>query len=410
MCAPRLWWGAPVWYPDPMPKIDFIDERAGRYDDDQDTDADPHLPEIPLRTVERVLLRGQKARMLVKVVVALAIGGGALFVALSAAGGLAGSLHFLKRVEARWIVAAGACELAVYVVLSLHLRYLAGPHANARKLAPFRLSLILFGLGSVLPAAPAEGLVMAGAMLQRRRLARRRAVIVLGLSQWFSGAALYAVAAVDALVVIGLTRLPLPDRSALIAFAIICLISLAALGYFGSRQRVAEWIALVFDRCRIGRPRPSAAESRARGAAWRAAVAHVVSGPGGVAFLLTTASLAWLADAACLHFSLMAIGVHVRSDVLLLAYVAGIVLSMLPLVPAGAGVVETVVPAVLGLAGVPIVAALAAVVLYRMLSTLLPAVLGGLALIGMRLQKPPALPDPGLSPIPLRRDSAPGPG
>jgi uncharacterized membrane protein YbhN (UPF0104 family) len=83
---------------------------------------------------------------------------------------------------------------------------------------------------------------------------------------------------------------------------------------------------------------------------------------------------------------------------------------MLPLVPAGAGVVETVVPAVLGLAGVPIVAALAAVVLYRMLSTLLPAVLGGLALIGMRLQKPPALPDPGLSPIPLRRDSAPGPG
>jgi len=85
------------------------------------------------------------------------------------------------------------------------------------------------------------------------------------------------------------------------------------------------------------------------------------------------------------------VGVHVQAAVLLLAYVAGIVLSMVPLVPAGVGVVETVVPAVLSLAGVPLVAALAAVVLYRMLSTLLPAVLGGLALIGLRLEKPPDL-------------------
>jgi uncharacterized protein (TIRG00374 family) len=82
-----------------------------------------------------------------------------------------------------------------------------------------------------------------------------------------------------------------------------------------------------------------------------------------------------------------------RTDVLLFAYTAGIAVSMVPFLPAGVGVVETVVPAVLGLAGVPIVAALAAVVLYRMLSTLLPAVLGGLSLIGLRLEKPPAIPD-----------------
>ena len=108
---------------------------------------------------------------------------------------------------------------------------------------------------------------------------------------------------------------------------------------------------------------------------------------------MATAALAWLADAACLHFSLLAVGVHVRLDVLLLAYVAGIVLSMVPLVPAGIGVVETVVPAVLSLAGVPLVAALAAVVLYRMLSTLLPAVLGALSLLGLRLQKPLEVPE-----------------
>jgi hypothetical protein len=357
------------------------------------SDADPHLPEIPLREVEQALFLGTNARRFVKALIGLAIAGGAAFVAVTAAGHLAGSLHFLDTVDARWIAAAGACELAVYVILSLHLRFLAGPHANARRLAPFRLSLILFGLGRVLPAAPAEGMMMAGAVLNRRRLAKRRAAIVLGLSQWFNTAALYAVGAVDVLVVLGLTRLPLPDRGALLAGAIVSLVLLGGLAFLCTRQSVAEWAALAFDRCRIGRPRPTPEESRARGAAWRAAAGHVVSGPGGVAFLMATAALAWLADAACLHFSLLAVGVHVRLDVLLLAYVAGIVLSMVPLVPAGIGVVETVVPAVLSLAGVPLVAALAAVVLYRMLSTLLPAVLGALSLLGLRLQKPLEVPE-----------------
>jgi uncharacterized protein (TIRG00374 family) len=377
-----------------MNKIVGIDETAGHFESAEISDADPHLPQIPLRDAERALLGSHRARRIVKTIVALVIGGGVAFAALSSAGGLADSLHFLRKVDGRWIVVAGACELSVYIVLSLHLRFLAGPHANARRLAPFRLSLILFGLGSVLPAAPAEGLVMAGAMLQRRRLAKRRAMIVLGLSHWFSTAALYAVAAVDALLVLSLTRLPLPDRGALLGVAIASLVALGALTYFGSRRSVAEWAALVFDRFHLGRPRPSAAESRARGAAWRAAVAHVVNGPGGVAFLMTTAAVAWLADAACLHFSLLAVGVRVQSDVLLFAYVAGIVLSMVPFVPAGIGVVETVVPAVLGLAGVPIVAALAAVVLYRMLSTLLPAVLGALSLIGLRLERQPPIPEP----------------
>jgi uncharacterized protein (TIRG00374 family) len=373
-------------------KMVDIDETAGQFEAGEEaSDADPLFPQIPPSGAGRLFRRGRGARRTVKAVFIVVIGGGAVFVALTAAGGLARSFHLLRRVDAQWIVAAAAAEFGAYVLRSLHLRFLAGPQANARRLAPFRLALVVFGLGSVLPAAPAEGLVMAGAMLQRRRLARRRALIVLGLSQWFSTAALYTVAALDALLVLGLTRLPLPDRGALLGVAIGSLVGLLALGYFGSRRSAAELIAVVFDRIRLRRPRPSLEESRARGAAWRAAIAHVVSGPGGLTFLMTTAALAWLADAACLHFSLLAVGVHVQSDVLLFAYVAGIVLSMVPLVPAGVGVVETVVPAVLSLAGVPLVAALAAVVLYRMLSTLLPAVLGGLALIGLRLEKPPGL-------------------
>jgi uncharacterized protein (TIRG00374 family) len=103
--------------------------------------------------------------------------------------------------------------------------------------------------------------------------------------------------------------------------------------------------------------------------------------------------LAWVADAACLHFALLAFGVRVSPAVLLFAYTAGTLTSMVPLLPAGLGVVETVTPAVLGLAGVPLVTALAAIVVYRAIGTLLPALAGGLALISMRVDEPRDEPD-----------------
>src|SRR5262245_50040308 len=64
---------------------------------------------------------------------------------------------------------------------------------------------------------------------------------------------------------------------------------------------------------------------------------------------------------------------------------------MVPLLPAGVGIVETLTPLILHAYGVPFAAALAAVLSYRLLASVLPAVAGALALVGLRV---------GVTPVP----------
>src|SRR5207237_5198712 len=130
--------------------------------------------------------------------------------------------------------------------------------------------------------------------------------------------------------------------------------------------------------------------SRERGAAWHAAAAHVVSGPRGMVVLGSSAAAAWVADALCLHVALLAFGVHVSLVVLLFAYSVGTLAAAIPFLPVGIGAVEQAIPAVLALARVPADTSLAAIVIYRAFSTVLPAVAGLIAWVGLRLKTPPA--------------------
>ena len=363
--------------------------------DDNIVEADDPLPEIPLTVPSRPSPRQGAARRIVLAVLVAAVVAGVASFAVSSASMFAHALRLMRHIELRWAGCAVVAEAASYVALSFHLRYLGGREHNSRRLAPLRLALVVFGLGNVLPAAPAEGIVMASAALRRRRLAKRRAVLVLTLSQWFSAAGLYAVAALDALVVVTLTRVPLPGRPGIALFAAGTLATLFALGWVSSRRGAAEWAAVISDRARFWRPRPPVNESKARGGAWHDALLHVVAGPTGVLYLTATVAIAWLADAACLHFALLALGVRVTPDVLLLAYAAGMVTSMVPMLPAGVGIVESVTPAVLALAGVPVAPALAAIVVYRVVATVLPAAGGLIALGALRVDEPPPASEDG---------------
>lgn len=80
------------------------------------------------------------------------------------------------------------------------------------------------------------------------------------------------------------------------------------------------------------------------------------------------ALLNWLADALCLALAITAVGVPVPWRGLLLAYVAAAAAGSLRLTPGGIGVVEAALTAALVTAGLDMTAALAATVLYRLVS------------------------------------------
>ena len=90
----------------------------------------------------------------------------------------------------------------------------------------------------------------------------------------------------------------------------------------------------------------------------------------------TLSLLNWLLDAACLAASCAAVGVHVSLAALLITYTAGMAAASLTAVPGGLGVVETALILGLTTAGAPLTAALAAVLVYRILS------LGSVVMIG----------------------------
>lgn len=85
----------------------------------------------------------------------------------------------------------------------------------------------------------------------------------------------------------------------------------------------------------------------------------------------------WVADLVCLVASCRALGVHgVTIQLAFLAYLAGMSISSLSLVPGGVGIVDGAMILVLTHAGVHVAAATAAVLLYRLISFVLVVIVG----------------------------------
>jgi uncharacterized protein (TIRG00374 family) len=91
-----------------------------------------------------------------------------------------------------------------------------------------------------------------------------------------------------------------------------------------------------------------------------------------------------LFDFLALYVSLLAVGSHVDPVLVLLAFVAGSALAMIPITPGGLGFVEAGLTGVLTLAGVTPDQAVLAVLLYRLFSYWLPLPAGLVASIMFR--------------------------
>jgi uncharacterized membrane protein YbhN (UPF0104 family) len=302
--------------PSPIPvhepgrtSTDGDEPEPGEGDHCEAVDADPRLPEVPEPDTEtdacgRPTSRFRRAA---RVVLPLLIGVSAVIVVAGLAGDAGSMIHALESVDPVMVAVALLCEMASFAFLGLHLRLLGGPPANVRRLAPFRLALVVFGLGAVMPAAPAEGLVMAGRALRHRRLARRRTLLVLGVSQFFGTAGLYVLAAIDAVAVVALSDdRPLSARWLLLGGAVGAFVVVGVLAGILTRRRFAESVGQLAGRIRHPRLPAPRDERRARGLAWHDAAMHVVQERHNTAKLAVSILLGWALDGGCLFFALRA--------------------------------------------------------------------------------------------------------
>jgi uncharacterized protein (TIRG00374 family) len=89
----------------------------------------------------------------------------------------------------------------------------------------------------------------------------------------------------------------------------------------------------------------------------------------------------WLFDYLALLAALAAVGAFPRRSLVLLAYVASMVLAMIPITPGGLGFVEAGLTALLVVAGVDAGKSSIAVLAYRLVSYWLPIPAGGVAVV-----------------------------
>ena len=347
---------------------------------------DPPLEELAGEIVAPSRIR----RRLLRIVVVLALTASAFIAAVTMLGGFSGTWDAAEDLDARWLAAAVGCEAIAYAFLALHVRWVVRDRPHSVRAAPVRTALVLFGLGSVLPAAPLEGFALAGAALRRRRLDRRRMALLFGFSQWFSVRGLLALAALDVIAALALSHVPVAYEEPAALGAAFTLLFLALTSWLSTRRRCAEAVASLLLRLRHWRNCPDVESRRAAGAAWHVEAMRIAGRGVDRRVLLGTTVLAWTAEGLCLYCALRATGAQVGVDVLLMAYTVGIIASMVPLLPAGVGVVETVTPLILHVYGVPLATALAAVLIFRLIANVLPAIAGAIALAGLRVGAPPA--------------------
>ncbi|HEY7755662.1 MAG TPA: lysylphosphatidylglycerol synthase transmembrane domain-containing protein [Actinomycetota bacterium] len=89
----------------------------------------------------------------------------------------------------------------------------------------------------------------------------------------------------------------------------------------------------------------------------------------------------WVLDYLALLTALAAVGAHPRASLVMLAYLSGAILGMIPITPGGLGFVEAGLTSMLVLAGVPAGAASLAVLAYRLVSYWLPLAAGAVAAV-----------------------------
>ena len=321
----------------------------------------------------------------VKVVIGLVVGGAAIALVVSSAGGVGDAFDAVGRMRGGFVALTVAMVVLRLGLYGIQLMWLGQRSGRLSAGTALGLALVVYGFGAITPAAPAEGLALASRELRHRGRSTRQARLTVGFSEWFAQRTFYAVAAIDLILVIALGRLAFKDSWPFMIAAFVVLLGLGGTALLARRPSSAQRVAAMLNAIRIRRPQPSVARDRREVAnEWHAEAMAVVGSPRNRVRLAVVSALAVLADAAALWATCHAAGFHIHPELAVLAATVGTMASWVPLLPSGLGLVEAAIPAILHRFGAPLDDALAATLVYRAAGTLLPALVGGLAIIALR--------------------------
>ncbi|MEV6831848.1 lysylphosphatidylglycerol synthase transmembrane domain-containing protein [Amycolatopsis sp. NPDC051102] len=278
------------------------------------------------------------------------------------------TLRVLVAVRPGWLAAAVLVEVvSVLAIAQLH-RVLLGAAGATRPRTGDYLAVTYVGgaVSSSLPGGPALAIAYVYRQLRARGVAEASAAWALVVSGAVSTATIALVGSavltlaghLDAVtVVLGAVEVTaVPGLIALVRWA-----ARHPRPVIGCASAVLGRLNVLLRRpVHTGRERVVAAASALNGIrpAWRHWLCAV-----------TWSAINWGADAACLALCLLAAGAALPSPgALVLAYVAGVVTTELAVTPAGVGTTEAAITTVLVAHGSPTHPALAAVLLFRLLS------------------------------------------
>lgn len=287
----------------------------------------------------------------------------------------------LQRASVPWIGAAILAEALCYVALGSMVRRLLGRETAAGQWLAQRLGLVIYGLGSILPGSPAPGLAMAARELKARGMTATRLAPALFWCTWFNVRGFLVLAALTGTTAALRGRAPSGTAGLVLGAVLFTLVGLSLTTALVTHPRAGERLGRLLERLDWRGAGRAAAVATAR---LHGEAIDLVGGRRNQIALGAVAFIAWVADAICLRFALIAVGLHVGMGYILIAYVATTLVAMIPILPGGLGLVEATVPGVLHYYGVPLDAAVAGTLLWRAVSLALPALAGGVALLSLR--------------------------
>jgi uncharacterized protein (TIRG00374 family) len=334
-----------------------------------------------LHESERQIRHGPDWRRFLRPGVLLVVGGVSLYLLLPSLLSVFGSWRTLQHLDWPWAVLVLVAEAASFVSLweldriALHTRAWF-PVATAQ--------LSGNAVGRILPGGGVTSTAFAVTML------RRAGVDTADAAAAFSASTLLQIGTALALPALALPAIlagvPIQHSLAVAAYlglAVLVLMVGAATASFVSDRplelagHAIEW--LLDHTVKRRHPVKDVAElllserdflKRTLGVRWKAAFAAAAGNTG--------------FDYLALLCALRAVGASPQPSLVLLAYAAAEVLALIPATPGGLGFVEAGLVGTLTLAGVPARNALAATLLYRIVSYWLPLPAGGIAYLLFR--------------------------